>query len=158
MQTDALVDSGATLSFVNKTFVDRNHLVTHKMPVPYTVYNADGTLNKYGSITHAIRAYIEIGSHKTNIILPVANLGTKDMFIGYNFLHSHNPSIDWRSGEWEFTRCPETCTNKDRRKKQPWSETDMLEEEKLTELDLDYEGVQDPISPYINWVSDTAPG
>jgi len=34
------------------------------------------------------------------------------MMIGYLYLYKHNPNINWRKGQWEFTRCPDTCANK----------------------------------------------
>ena len=34
------------------------------------------------------------------------------MMIGYSYLYKHNPNIDWQKGQWEFTRCPNTCTSK----------------------------------------------
>ena len=45
----------------------------------------------------------------------VTNLGNKKMMIGYSYLYKHNPNIDWRKGQWEFTRCPDTRTNKVRK-------------------------------------------
>ncbi|KAH9896413.1 hypothetical protein C8Q73DRAFT_602934, partial [Cubamyces lactineus] len=87
----ALVDSGATTTFINKSVVEKNHLATIKLATPYDVYNADGTTNKNGKITHAIRSYIEIGSHKSTHQVLVADLGKKDMIIGYTYLHRHNP-------------------------------------------------------------------
>ncbi|RDX51698.1 hypothetical protein OH76DRAFT_1329800, partial [Lentinus brumalis] len=62
---------------------------------PYDVYNADGTSNKSGQITHAVRSYVEIGSHKSTHQLLVADLGSKDMILGYTYLRRHNPEIDW---------------------------------------------------------------
>ena len=82
-QAEALVDSGATTSFINTKFVESNNLVTTKLATPYEVRNANGTPNKAGQITHALRAYIEIGTHKHTQYLLVTNLGDKDMFIGY---------------------------------------------------------------------------
>jgi len=32
--------------------------------------------------------------------------------IGYLYLYKHNPNIDWQKGQWEFTRCLDTCTSK----------------------------------------------
>ena len=37
------------------------------------------------------------------------------MMIGYSYLYKHNPNIDWQKGQWEFTRCPDTCANKVRK-------------------------------------------
>lgn len=31
------------------------------------------------------------------------------MIIGMTWLRSHNPEIDWRTGEVKFTRCPASC-------------------------------------------------
>jgi len=30
-------------------------------------------------------------------------------------LYKHNPNIDWQKGQWEFTRCPDTCASKARK-------------------------------------------
>jgi len=115
VQTEALVDSGATTNFVNKVVVENNNLVTHKLANPYRVINADGTPNKAGQITEYVRAYVEIGSHKTTQHLFVTNLGNKEMMIGYSYLYKHNPNIDWQKGQWEFTRCPDTYASKVRK-------------------------------------------
>ena len=116
MQTEALVDSGATTNFIDKNFVEKNHLVTTKLATPYNVRNADGTLNVAGQITHCVKSYIEIGVHKTTQYLFVTQLGDKAMMIGYSYLYKHNPEIDWFRGEWEFTRCPDNCSAKKARK------------------------------------------
>ena len=79
---------------------------------PYHVINADGTPNKAGQITEYVLAYVEIGSHKTTQHLFVTNLGNKEMMIGYLYMYKHNPNIDWQKGQWEFTRCLDTCANK----------------------------------------------
>jgi len=34
------------------------------------------------------------------------------MMIGYSYLYKHNPNIDWQKGQWEFTRCLDTCASK----------------------------------------------
>jgi len=51
IQTEALVDLGATINFVNK---ENNNLVTHKLANLYHVINADGTPNKMGQITEYV--------------------------------------------------------------------------------------------------------
>jgi len=64
--------------------------VTHKLANPYYVIYADGTPNKTEQITEYVRAYVEIGSHKTTQHLFVTNLGNKEMMIGYSYLYKHN--------------------------------------------------------------------
>jgi len=65
VQTEALVDSGATTNFVNRVVMENNNLVMHKLANPYRVINVDSTPNKAGQITEYVQAYVEIGSHKT---------------------------------------------------------------------------------------------
>lgn len=112
MQTEALVDSGATTNFIDKSFVERNHLVTSKLAISYEVKNADGTSNVAGQIREYVRAYIEIGTHKMTHYLFVTQLGDKEMMISYFYLYKNNPQIDWQAGEWKFFRCSETCTDR----------------------------------------------
>jgi len=40
----------------------------------------------------------------------VAQLGGKhNIFLGYNWLQKHNPTVDWQTRELEFDRCPSQC-------------------------------------------------
>lgn len=110
MQVEALVDSGATLTFINQSLVDENHLVTYDLANLFTVINADRTSNKHGRITEYVREYLEIGSHKSKNQLLVTDLGNKAMILGMTFLQKHNPEINWAAGEWKFTRCPDSCS------------------------------------------------
>ncbi|THU90304.1 hypothetical protein K435DRAFT_601409, partial [Dendrothele bispora CBS 962.96] len=57
------------------------------------VSNADGTPNVAGQITDYVRAYVEIGTHKTTQYLFVTQLGDKDVMIGYSYLYKHNPQF-----------------------------------------------------------------
>jgi len=51
VQTEALVDLGATTNFVDRVVMENNNLATHKLANPYRVINVDGTPNKTGQIT-----------------------------------------------------------------------------------------------------------
>ena len=82
MQVEALVDSGATTTFINKSVVETHNLVTYRLATPFNVLNAEGTSNKHGRIQDSVRAYLEIGSHKSNNHMLVTDLGNKDMIIG----------------------------------------------------------------------------
>jgi len=65
VQTEALVDSEATMNFVDRVVIENNNLVTYKLANPYCVINANGTPKKAGYITEYVQAYIEIGLHRT---------------------------------------------------------------------------------------------
>ncbi len=156
VQTEALVDSGATSLFIDKHYVEKNHLVTNKLATPYDVKNADGTPNVAGQIKEYVRAYMEIGTHKTVHYLFVTQLGDRDIMIGYSYLYKHNPEIDWRSGEWEFSRCPETYAAGARKTQIIEAGADELDEledkEDLPWIHLLEEiGSEDMDNPYINW-------
>lgn len=99
VQAEALADLRATTNFIDKAFIEKNHLVTHKLAEAFNVTNTDGTLNKAGQIKNYIRAYAEIRDHRVTIILLVASLGDKDIMIGYSYFYEHNPQIDWQLGE-----------------------------------------------------------
>jgi len=78
------------MNFVDRVVIENDNLVTHKLANSYHVINADGTPNKVGQITEYVRAYVEIGSHKTIQYLFVTNLGNKKLMIGYLYLYKHN--------------------------------------------------------------------
>ena len=152
-QAEALVDSGATTNFIDKAFVERNHLVTNRLAYPYDVRNADGTLNVAGQIRDYVRAYVEIGDHKSTHYLFVTQLGDKDMMIGYSYLYKHNPNIDWANGEWEFNRCPDTCATRTRKTETLEAGADeLLLENCLWDSSLNTLGDKDMDNPYINWI------
>ena len=52
VQVRALVDSGATTTFINKSVVESNNLAKEKLAKSFHVTNADGTENQGGTITH----------------------------------------------------------------------------------------------------------
>lgn len=159
MYAEALADLGATTNFIDKVFVEKNHLVTYKLAEAFNVTNADGTLNKAGQIKNYIQAYTEIGDHRVTIILLVASLSDKDMMIGYSYFYEHNPQIDWQFGEWEHTRCLDTCADRACKTKVLDSETDELhlEMDLPWDLSLDNIGIEDSDNPIINWADLESP-
>ena len=64
------------------------------MPFAILVYNADSTLNKNRSIKEFATLQLAINDHYKRINLAVTELGDMDLFLGYNWLKIHNPSID----------------------------------------------------------------
>ncbi|PSS37026.1 hypothetical protein PHLCEN_2v1131, partial [Hermanssonia centrifuga] len=161
VQIEALVDSGATTLFINKSIVESNNLVTYKLANPYNVKNADGTFNKSRQIDKFVQAYVEIGSHRTTHLLLITDLGDKNMMLGYTYLLKHNPEIDWQKGEWKFTRCPESCAHRTHK-------IDLVTEEETDELQLqqredpwvtplDKLEEECPENPHIDWFSTENP-
>lgn len=111
-ELEALLDSGATATYISHDFIDDNQIPTRKLPIPLYVFNADDTINKR-SITHEAKFTITIQGHRSTEWFYVAELGTKQMVIGMTWLKTHDPIIDWRSGKISFTRCPGKCGGQD---------------------------------------------
>ncbi|KAL7281156.1 hypothetical protein ACG7TL_004464 [Trametes sanguinea] len=81
----------------------------HALDNPIEVYNADGTVNAGGRITHCVRVTVRIGDHQERMAFLVTDLGKSDIFLGHEWIQHHNPRIDWRAKTVEFTRCPSSC-------------------------------------------------
>jgi len=105
----ALIDLGCTSSCISRNFIQENGINTQKLPFPITCYNADGTINKSESITDVVDMNMMIGDHIERIQFSVTNLGKRDMFLGYEWLQQHNPSIDWQSSNLYLDKCRHWC-------------------------------------------------
>ena len=104
-----LLDSGATGSCVNKSFVEKHSLMIKKLPIKILIYNANGTLNNNRSVEGFTEVRMTIGDHLERIELAVTNLGSSDIFLGLEWLRLHNPDIDWTLSLLSFNRCPDRC-------------------------------------------------
>ncbi|KAJ8462150.1 hypothetical protein ONZ51_g11081 [Trametes cubensis] len=104
-----LLDTGCTGSCIHRDLVRRAGLTMTPFAQPVAVYNADGTTNIGGSITHYVLVDIQIGDHLERLQLLVTDLGKSDLFLGHEWIEHHNPSIDWQKKLIEFSRCPSTC-------------------------------------------------
>lgn len=94
VETKALVDSGANISFIHRNFVEQHDLGT--IPhVPISLTNADGTNNVDGDITRACCLTVTIGDKTKDVIFLVSNLGKHDIILGYQWLADWNPRIEW---------------------------------------------------------------
>ncbi len=100
-----LLDSGCTESAINRVYVDKHQLNTKKATVPILVYNADGTCNQGGDITEFVELSLTIGEHRERIDLMVTDLGKKDLYLRYDWLKHHNPSVNWECGTIIFGCC-----------------------------------------------------
>jgi hypothetical protein len=109
LSVKALLDSGSTGSCISKRFVEKNEIPTKQMPRPIPIYNADGTLNKDGTIKEYVKIRMIIQDHVERIQFAVSNIGESDVFIGHEWLKKHNPEVDWRKSALFFTRCPDEC-------------------------------------------------
>ncbi|KAI9059867.1 hypothetical protein FKP32DRAFT_1530949, partial [Trametes sanguinea] len=75
IDTIALLDSGSTGSCMHRDFVRRHALDTRALENPVEVYNADGTINSGGRITHYVSVTVQIGDHRERMSFLVTDLG-----------------------------------------------------------------------------------
>ena len=111
----ALLDSGAEGIIVDQDFATKNNLTLRTLVNPLPVKNVDGTLNKRGSVKFTTIQKIRIKTSKEDYHeelseLYVTTLGDHDIILGTDWLHAHNPEVDWALPQIAFTRCPQTCT------------------------------------------------
>jgi hypothetical protein len=107
---DTLLDCGASgLGYLHHNWVTKNNIPTKALPYPIPVYNADGTLNKSGSITHTCELVVTIDDHVETLTFAVTNTGSSNAILGLSWLRFHNPLVDWRTGKICFTNCPSAC-------------------------------------------------
>ncbi|KIM52334.1 hypothetical protein SCLCIDRAFT_93187, partial [Scleroderma citrinum Foug A] len=82
IEVEALLDSGATGCFVDKSWALDRHLWLSKLMKPVPVLN---------------------------LWCAVTCLGKVPLILGHDWLKKHNPDIDWTTGDVTLSRCPPKC-------------------------------------------------
>jgi aspartyl protease len=95
---NALLDSGATESFIHPRVIHELRLHTSQLHHPRTVRNVDGTDNKLGKVTDEVRLSIHHEDYNKEHRFLVADIGEDDIILGYPFFEAANPLIDWPTG------------------------------------------------------------
>ena len=84
LDSQAMVDSGATGNFVSEQFICKNQIRTIQKTHPYRVSNADRTLNKgnQGWVTYEARIWMKYQAYKGLIIWDIATIGNTTIILG----------------------------------------------------------------------------
>ena len=97
--TKVLVDSGASDSFIDRTYAFRTRLplftLTHAMDISL----ADGNSPRSGSITQWTLVNLKTQKTETTVVLFVIDSPGVNIILGNDWLTRINPRIDWRTGE-----------------------------------------------------------
>jgi len=109
IEVDALLDSGTTGCFVDKSWALDRWLQLSKLVKPVPVLNIDGTRNQEDDITHYVLLTISIGKHAEKLRCAVTCLGKVPLILSHTWLRKHNPNIDWVTGKVNLTWCPPEC-------------------------------------------------
>ena len=91
----ALLDSGATENFITQEKVKELKLGFHRLQAPRRVYNVDGTENNRGRITEFCTLKVLHNGQEEEQRFFVTNLGKNDIILGYPWLKTFNPKINW---------------------------------------------------------------
>jgi len=105
----ALLDSGATGSFIDRDFICSKGINTWTLSCNIPVFNVNGSSNEAGQISEVVDILLRYKTHSERMLLAVSGLGKQSLILGYNWLKDHNPKIDWEKGEVEMTHCPLRC-------------------------------------------------
>src|SRR6266568_9363246 len=103
VNSEAMVDSGATGDFIDEEFVERTKLPTRRLSAPVPVYN------EAGSIDRVVDVLMTYERHSERILLAVTKLGKQSLILGMTWLGKHNPKIDFIAKKVEMTRCSPCC-------------------------------------------------
>jgi len=106
---EALLDSGATGSLINRDFVHSEGINTWTLSHNIPVFNVDGSPNEAGQISKVVDIVLCYKTHSERILLAISGLGKQSLILGYDWLKNHNPKIDWEKGEVGMTYCPLRC-------------------------------------------------
>jgi Aspartyl protease len=89
----ALLDSGATGSFIDRTFADKHHFRTRPLSRPVPIYNIDGSLNEGGSITEIVDVELRLSG---NFILSLCRLTAGRLLVSISSLVFQRPMASTR--------------------------------------------------------------
>jgi hypothetical protein len=102
IKTNALIDSGATANFIHHRIVRKYGLQCTPLRKPITVRNADNTLNRIGKLTHKLVTSMMVDGKTQSVHFFVSHIGEDDFILGYPWLATNNPNIDWKNATVHF--------------------------------------------------------
>ena len=94
VETQALLDSGAEGTFIDRQLAKEHWIRTLPLGYDITPRNVDGTTNKGGLIDKYVNVTMGIGAAETQEKLLVTDLRSHQVILGLPWLQKHNPRID----------------------------------------------------------------
>jgi predicted aspartyl protease len=107
-KANALLDSGAASTFINKDIVEEYGWETKRLEKPFRLINTDGTPNEEKvKETVLIHYFIKNSKTKEKVFQQmrcyIANIHD-DMILGMNWLKKFNPQINWEKETLQFDK------------------------------------------------------
>ena len=110
ISTYALVDCGATTSCISERFATRHSLPRCLKDVPVPIMAVDDRPIASGLITQDVITTIAVGSHSETRPLAIVAVGYP-IILGLDWLHQHNPNIDWENMSLSLDCCGLSSTS-----------------------------------------------
>jgi hypothetical protein len=104
VETTALIDCGAEGLFMNKNFARTIQVPPTRLVEPITVFNADGTKNQEGKVTHFAMTKGHVNGRQLTARFLLSNLGGVDVILGLPWLRQENPVVNWKEGTLEWRK------------------------------------------------------
>jgi hypothetical protein len=124
--TQALIDCGTTGCFIDIEWAKLNNVPMRPLTKPIPVYNVNSTANDAGMIMDIADIILRYKNHSERTQLAVTRLGKQSLILGYNWLHNHNPEINWQTKDIKMSCCPvqcSTCRVEDKHDVKMWKST-----------------------------------
>src|SRR5712691_9946752 len=99
----ALLDSGASDNFLNIKTWETLGIGRVELQKTIAIHNADGTSNQLGAIKYYCWLKVKTKRQTHRMRLYLTNLGKDTFILGYPFLRTFNPTIDWTKGQIKET-------------------------------------------------------
>jgi len=80
----ALLDSGATGSFIDRDFVCLKGINTWTLSRNILVFNVDSSPNEARQISEVIDVLLRYKTHSERMLLAISGLGKQSLILGYN--------------------------------------------------------------------------
>ena len=109
-----LIDAGAEGLLIDRQFCQEKGIKLKKIDMPIPVFNVDGSANKEGSIMMKACLLMRMTNtegdyHDKQCELLATNLGGENVILGTDWLHEHNPQINWVKNCLMFSSCATSC-------------------------------------------------
>jgi predicted aspartyl protease len=105
VETQALLDSGASGEFMDSEFAKLNNIPLIKLSKPQITRNADGTQNEQGVVMHKAVINLRINGKEEPMSFFIAGLGKDNVILGLTWLRKHNPIVNWKEGTLRDRPC-----------------------------------------------------
>lgn len=113
IKASTMVDSGASTSFIDESFINAHSLIPRLKNFPEIVRVVDGRQSSSGRITHEIDLSLEIGNHSEILTFQVTRIARYNIILGKSWLSKHDPEIKWSSNTLSFKSrlCRQHCVD-----------------------------------------------